>query len=232
VIADFLAAKRDEGRYSEGTLKIFAGWLERCQKYFAPKPLNSLRQRDLEDWRQSLSWVPGPGGKLYAENTVNQAVGTVRLFYRWALAAKLVREDPSSSLRTRRLPKQPRPSIDARRLLALLDGNDYLAVRDRALYGLLVEAEFPSMACARLDLKDLQIDTGALLVGGRRPGIYSLSDGLLADMERYLSYSRPQLALKAAKGEQALFLNRRGRRLSATAIQACLRGYQRQLAKP
>jgi site-specific recombinase XerD len=229
VIEDFLAALRQDG-YSMTSVSVTARWLERCGRYFEPRSLHVLQARDLEDWHQSLSWVPGPKGKLYAENTVNQAVGAVRLFYRWALLSELIREDPSKGLRTPRIPKRPRPEIKLRRLLALLSGDDPVSVRDRAVYGLLFETKLPLLACARLDLKDLQTDTGALLASGKRPGVYSLSQGLTDDLERYLQHSRPRLAVNAAKGEQALFLNHHGNRMHDGVIRARLRDYQRQLA--
>jgi site-specific recombinase XerD len=229
MIEDFLAALRRDG-YSVTSVSVTAGWLERCRQYFEPRPLHVLRARDLEDWHQSLSWVPGPKGKLYAENTVNQAVGAVRLFFRWALLCGLIGEDPSKGLRTRRIPKRPRPEIELQRLLILLSGDHPVIVRDRAVYGLLFETGLPLLACARLDLKDLQTDTGALLASGKRPGVYSLSQGLTNDLERYLQHARPLLAVKATKGEQALFLNRHGSRMHDGVIRARLRDHRRQLA--
>lgn len=230
---DFLAALRDQGRYSDTSLSITAGWLEHCRRFFEPKPLLVLKPRELAEWQQALSWTPGPRGKLYAENTVNQAVGAVRLFYRWALSAQLLDEDPSKDLRTRRVPRRPRRSqdADAKGLLARLTGDDPVSVRDRALVGLIFETGIPIQACSRLDLESLQTDVGALLASGRKAGVYSLSQGLTDDLERYLQHARPLLA-GAVKDEPALFLNSKGRRMSDVVIGVRLRTYLRKPAKP
>lgn len=231
LIEQCIADLREEGRYSEATVKVVISWLERCRTFFEPKSLLALRPKDWEDWHRVLAWTPGRSGKLYAENTVNQAIGVVRLFYRWALARELVREDPSKSLKMRGVPAKSRPNrAEERALLSLLSGDDLISVRDRALFGLILEIQIPLLACVRLDLKDLQTDTGALLVSGRNSGVHSLSQGLVDDLERYLQHARPQLAMLSDQVEAALFLNSQGRRISDQVIRYRLRIYRRKLA--
>lgn len=235
MIDEFIAALRTEGRHAETTVKGTAVWLERCRRYFEPKSLLSLRPRDLADWQQALSWTPGVTGKLYAENTVNLAVGAVRLFYRWALDRELIGNDPSKGLRTRRVPdRTPQSPTEAelRALLGLLAGDDAKSVRDRALLGLIFETGISFCACARLDLADLQTDTGALLTSGRRAGVHSLSQGLVDDLERYLQHARQLLAARGDAGDQALFINSWGGRMTDQVIRSRLRIYRAKLAKP
>jgi site-specific recombinase XerD len=234
MIDEFLAHLRAE-RYSEMTVKATGGWLERCQHHFKPKSLRALRPKDLRDWQQSLFWTPGPSGRLYSENTVNQAVGAVRLFYRWALERKLVRDDPSKDLRTRRVPDRPRQQLDeaeARAMLALLVGDKPKSLRDRALVGLLHETGIPFSACSRLDLDDLQTDTGALMASGRRAGVHTLGQGVVDDLERYLQHGRPLLLARGDSGDQALFINDWGQRMTDQVIRARLRFYRSKLARP
>lgn len=232
MIEDCLAALRARRHYSESSLILTASWLEHCRRFHEPKSLLVLKPQELAEWQQSLSWTPGPSGKLYAENTMNQAVGAIRLFYRWALTVGLVADDSSKGLRTRRVPQRTR-SLEGniKGLLAMLIGDEPVSIRDRAFLGLIFETGIPIKACARLDLKSLQTDTGALLAGGKRAGIYSLSQGLTDDLERYLQHARPFLG-STSRGEQALFLNSKGRRMSDVTMRFRLRSYSRKLAKP
>ena len=228
---EFLAELTREGRYSAATLRVTTAWMERCRVFFEPRSLLVLKAKDWEDWRRSLAWNPGPSGKLLSENTVNQAIGAVKLFYRWALSRGLIHMDPSKELKMRRVPKAKKPEIEVRALFSSLLGDDPLTLRDRALYGLILETGISAKACADLDLKDLRTDLGAVSVGGRQRGVRSLGDGLIDDLERYLQHGRPLLA--AGKGDtEALFLGRRGRRLGGAAIASELRAYRRRFAKP
>lgn len=228
MIDEFLAAARQEGRWSKTTVAITAGWLELLQHSFASRPLLSLKPKELKDWHQGLSWTPGPSGKLYSVSTISQAAGAVRRFYRWAVAEGLLSADPATDLRIVRGNGQRwRPTTaEARRLLALPSPDTTTGIRDRAVLGLLFETGIPVPACARLDLDHLQLDTGALLASGRTRWLHSLSDGLLGDLERYCAHARPALD----RGQSpALFLNVHGRRFEAGAIRIRLRSYRRQL---
>jgi integrase/recombinase XerD len=228
MIDEYLKAMRDGG-YSEETLLLTAAWLERFQRFFAPRSLLVLKVRDLQDWHQSLSWVPGPRGKLYAANTIDQAVGAVRRFYRWALAEGLISSVPTATLRTPRRPSakhwQP-TTAEARKLLAMTSNAMATGIRDRALLGLLFETGIPVAVCSRLDLGHLQLDTGTLLAAGRLREIHSLSDGLLDDLERYLHHGRPLLCRRPS---EALFLGLRGDRLTAEAARVRLADYRKRL---
>lgn len=228
MIDRFVAAARQEARYSETTVAITSGWLELLQRSLAPRPLLDLKPRDLKDWHQGLSWTPGPSGKLYSVSTVSQAAGAVRRFYRWAVAEGLLTRDPSTELRALRgNGKRWRPTTaEARKLLSLPTLDTATGIRDRAVMGLLFETGIPVPACARLDLEHLQLDTGALLASGRTRWLHSLSEGLLDDLDRYCTEARPALD----RGQsQALFLNIHGRRLETGAIRIRLRTYRRQL---
>lgn len=229
MIEQFLEAKRREGRHSEKTLSLTAGWLKRCQRFFEPKQLLDLRADDLREWHQALSWSPGPGGKLYSPNTVNQAIGAIRLFYHWAVAENRISTDPSTLLKTpgAKARERWRPTTaEARKLLAMPSNESATGIRDRAILGILLETAIPISVCSRLDLGHLQTDTGVLLAVGRVRRIHSLSEGLLDDLERYLQQARPRLERDS---NPALFLDIKGQRLTLSAIRMRFSEYRRRL---
>lgn len=217
--------------YAPGSVTAARRWLELLERQF-PGRLASLKAADLTAYQQSLHWQPGPRGKLYAENTVNQAVDTVRRFYRWAVAGGLVAKNPSEHLVTRRPPPIARRELapsDARKLLMDADISTFHGCRDRAILGLVLETQASSGALVRLDLEHFQPDIGALLLQGRRREIVSLSDGLCIDLVRYLSKARPAVA---QPDELAFFVGAHGGRMVCESFRGIIRAHAQQAGVP
>ena len=231
MIEEHLKALRQRGSgYSKATASTAQKWLTCFQIFCGGRCPSDLRTADLVAWHKELVWTPGPSGKLYSPSSVNQAVGAVRRLYRWALAEGLAKSDPTGSLmtrkaepaRTNRLELSP---TEARKLLASPSLETPAGIRDRTIFGVLLETGISRPTCARIDLADLQLDTGALMTRGRTQQIHSLSSGLQSDIERYLREARP-LLLECST--PALFLNSNGYRISGPSIQQSLR-HHRQL---
>ncbi|MFA7483798.1 MAG: phage integrase N-terminal SAM-like domain-containing protein [Vulcanimicrobiota bacterium] len=221
VIEEHLASLRESGDYSKATIALAVPWLLHFQKFCGGRDPAELKPKDLEQWHKHLAWNPGPSGKLYSEATVNTAVGAVRRFYRWGLAAGKFQTNPAETLVTpkakrissQKLTLEPR---QLRKVFSLLEPDTPSSIRDRAVLGVLVETGISRSACSRIDRAHLCFDTGALLTRGRTQQIHSLTDGLLSDLHRYLRDARPLLVTDITP---ALFLNRSGNRLSAPSIQ-------------
>lgn len=220
--------------YSSATLEVTKRWLKHIQAFFEPSGhgLATLKDSHLTDYQRSLSWQPGPQGKLYSPNSINQAVDVVRRFYRWANSNGLLDNNPAAHLVTRRAVAKPRCKLtptEARKLLFCLDLDTFGGSRDRAILGLVLESRVTHPALARLDLGHFQPDTGALWLSGRTSGILSLSDGLVDDLAAYLNKWRPGVA---AKGEEALFVSASGHRMTSSAFRAIIRTRAQQAEVP
>lgn len=203
--------------YAPTTLAITCQWLEHLQSFLGATGLLEVLPGRLTEWNQELVWRPGPRGKNYSQSTVNQAVGAVRRFFRWAAEEGLVTRDPATHLKTRRV-HNPRPELspaESRKLLDATDSTSLTGTRNRALLGVLMETPISRATCSRIDLSHLQMDTGALLTNGRRRKLHSLSTGLLMDLQAYLDFARPLLV---QRDEKALFVSQKGDRLKAPAI--------------
>lgn len=225
MISQHLQALKADG-YSESTIERAEGWLQRLREFAADREFTELRAHDLEQWQKQLRWTPGPRGALYSDNTVNQAVGAVRRFYRYLEAAGELSENPAADLSVPKVHVAKREfSIgEIRTALAAPPRDTPNGIRDRAVLAVILETRITRAACSRLDLTDICFDTAALRSSGRTQAIHSLSDGLQADLERYLRESRPLLISPEHKTE-ALFLNIHGRRLSTPSVRAILRRY-------
>ncbi|MFA5509045.1 MAG: phage integrase N-terminal SAM-like domain-containing protein [Vulcanimicrobiota bacterium] len=216
---EHLAALREDG-FSPRTLEAATRWLHHFKNFCGNRSPVEFKAKDLEQWHKELIWTPGPKGKLYAENTVGQAVGAVRRFYRRLLAEGRLTEDPTATLVTPK-PKKARPqglrlkSRELREVFSRLDLESPFGIRDRAVLGMLVETGISAGACSRINVGHLCFDTGAVLTRGRTQKIHSLTDGLLADLHRYLREARPLLVTDITP---ALFLDRCGNRISTPSV--------------
>lgn len=223
LLSEHLEALEQGGRYSVTTISLTSTWLLKFEAFLGSKSPTELKVKDLEDWNRLLAWTPGPTGKLYSENTINQAVGSIRRFYRWLLAEGRIKTNPAQTLQTKKAkivkPKREYLASEIRELLGSPDLGTASGIRSRALLGVLLETKASHRACSGLDLGHLCFDTETLLTKGRQQKIHALSFGLLADLKRYLQESRP-LLIQAPT--QALFLNKKGERLSKESVNQVL----------
>ena len=135
----------DSHGYSATTLAITRQWTEHLQDFLGPTPLEKASAEQLAEWHRGLLWRPGPSGRNYSQNTVNQAVGSVRRFFRWAREQGLVPRNPSLSLRSKRGDTHKRllTPPEARQLLEATERGNLTSTRDRALLGLWTETGIP-----------------------------------------------------------------------------------------
>lgn len=226
MISEFLEHLRAAG-YSNSTVTLSRSWLEHFESHQV-LPVAKLRSKHLTAYHQSLKWDPGPRGKMYSENTVNQAVGVLKAYFRWCVEQQYLKEDPAQHLVTRRPPPLEQvvlTPLQARALLALPDLNTPTGLRDRAILGLYVEERASAHSVCRLNITDFQADTGALLLRARKRRIVCLGSGLQADLERYLRLGRAGVA---KPGEEAFFVTQRGTRMGGqNALQILKKHCQR-----
>ena len=190
----------------------FCGWLRR-----GGHRLEGVDVRVLAAYATELGAArPGREPRRLAPATVGRKLAAVRSFLRFALGA---RQTPDASLaprRPRRLPDSPKPAeVDS--LLSGLDGDDPLALRNRALLELVYSAGLRSAEAVGLDLGDVDFEQELVRVRGKggKERVVPLGEEAAHQLGRYLRDARPSLARGA---ENAFFLSARGRRLDTSTL--------------
>lgn len=224
-VEQFLAELAHQRRASLHTLRAYRHDLALLQGEAGQRPLAELQSHDLR--RQAMR-LHGQG---LAARSVARTLSAWRAYYRWLARRGQLAVDPCVGLRA---PKRPRAlpkalGIDQTAALLALPGDDPLAVRDRAMFelfyssglrlaelaaldvvlGRLVAGRQPGAGC--LDLAD-----GAVTVTGKRAKTRSVPVG--AQAVAALTTWLEQRVAMAKAGETALFVGRRGTRLSPRAI--------------
>jgi site-specific recombinase XerD len=191
-------------------LRQFAAWLER-----RGLALDDVDVRVLADWVADLGRVRTTGRRL-APATISRKLAAVRALLRSALGPERVPDASLAPRRTRRLPDAPQQrEVDD--VLASLDGDDALALRNRALVELVYSAGLRSAEAVGLDLRDVDFEQELVHVRhgkGAKERVVPLGEEAAFHVARYLR-ARPQLARGAC---DALFLSARGRRLDTSTL--------------
>jgi integrase/recombinase XerD len=153
-----------------------------------------------------------------AASSAARALVAVRGLHRFALREGIVEVNPAREVRPpsppRRLPKAL-PVGDVLRLLDSAGGEDSGPLRDRALLEVLYSTGARISEAVGLDLDDLDEHERTVVLDGKggKQRLVPIGRPALAALDAYLVRARPALAA-SGRGSPALFLNRRGGRLS------------------
>jgi len=167
-----------------------------------------------------------------AVSTQAQYLAVVKAFCGFLERTRRVLEDPARGVPLpvqRRLPRALRER-DTRRLMSVPASSTVFGQRDRALLELLYGTAVRMTECVRLDLMDVDLAQGVLLVRngkGRKDRLLPVPGRARAALELYLQGSRPELVRKSY--EPAVFLSRYGWRLSGVALRKLVRSHGRAI---
>lgn len=149
--------------------------------------------------------------------TMAVVVRGLRAFYRWRSEA-LGCDDPAKVLRSPKVPEVPVRSVtesEHYRLLTSITGNDLLAVRDRALLGVLWASGMRRSEVARMELAHVDLAEGTIEIPRTKTG-KPRRVGLTAEAIKYL-----RAYLKGRRnhhGAQRLWIGRAGRPLTGDGL--------------
>jgi len=151
-----------------------------------------------------------------------KVISCLRSFFRFAAGEGIRPDNPAALLesprRRSRLPEtMDRETVE--RLLAAMDTNSPLGLRDRALFEMIYAAGLRISEAAGLDVRDIDFNEGIARVKGKgsRERLVIFGSEAAAWLKRYLDESRPVLAEGGGR-IPALFVGRSGKRLSRKGI--------------
>jgi site-specific recombinase XerD len=189
-------------------LEPFADWLDG-----RGATLEDVDARLLSDYAAEL----GRGRpRRLAPATIARRLAAARSLIRFTLGAEHVPDVQLSPRRPRRLPHAPKLS-ELERTLAMLDGDEPLQLRNRALVELVYSAGLRSHEAVGLDLADVDFDAETVHVRGKggKDRVVPLGEEAAYRLGLYLRDGRPRLA---AGAENAIFISARGRRLDTSTL--------------
>ncbi|MBM3470726.1 MAG: site-specific tyrosine recombinase XerD [Armatimonadetes bacterium] len=166
-------------------------------------------------------------GRGLAPSTVARRLAALRGWTAFMLREGQIADDPAHDLsparRVHRLPSVL--TVDeVERILGQPQGDGPAALRDRAILELLYAAGLRVSELVALDAGDVHLSMEYVrCVGkGSKERIVPIGSQAVNAIRRYLAMARPVLA--GSRARKALFLNRRGGRLSRQSVWTVLRG--------
>jgi site-specific recombinase XerD len=193
-----------------GDLREFCAWLEERNT-----SLDAVDVRVLADY---VTWLgTARRGRKLAPATIGRKLAAVRAFLKHALGPDRVPDARLGPRRARRLPDAP-TAAEIERTLDSLEGDEPIAVRNRALVELVYSAGLRSAEAVGLDLGDVDFEQELVHVRrgkGGKERVVPLGEEAALWLARYLREARPALARGA---NDAFFVSARGRRLDTSTL--------------
>jgi site-specific recombinase XerD len=186
-----------------------------------------LRYRDLRGYAAALS------GRGLAKSSVARKLAAVRSFHDRMVRRGEAPQNPAELLPTPKRDSRLPAVLGPDQVAALLDripATTSLEVRDRAMFELAYSCGLRAAELTGLDLGDVEFEAETIRVSGKGSKTRVVPIGELAQrwVDRYLRTARPTLV--ASRDERALFLSRRGNRLSTSDIRRRLGLWVREAA--
>jgi len=187
----------------------------------------TLVYRDLRGYAASLS------ERGLARASVARKLASVRSFHDHLVRTGDAEQNPAELLPTpkpeSRLPRVLGPD-EVAALLDRIPATTPLEVRDRAIFEVVYSCGLRAEEVVTLDLGSIDFDSEALRVLGKgsKTRIVPIGEPAQRALDRYVQRARPALA--SGRAEVALFLSRRGRRLSTSDVRRRLALWVREAA--
>jgi len=187
----------------------------------------TLVYRDLRGYAASLS------ERGLARASVARKLASVRSFHDHLVRTGDAEQNPAELLPTpkpeSRLPRVLGPD-EVAALLDRIPATTPLEVRDRAIFEVVYSCGLRAEEVVTLDLESIDFDSEALRVLGKgsKTRIVPIGEPAQRALDRYVQRARPALA--SGRAEVALFLSRRGRRLSTSDVRRRLALWVREAA--
>jgi len=173
-----------------------------------------------------------------AASSITRHLATIRVFFRWALANKIIDSDPTELLerptRWKRLPEVTSPRQMERLLTGVRSASETevdddglrMNLRDRAIMELMYASGLRASETAGLPFNDYYPAQGVVRVTGKgnKQRIVPVHDQAREAIERYCEDCRPALVAKG-KHKGALFLSKTGKPLERVAIWQIVKRY-------
>ncbi len=206
------------GNYARGPEKGFFQFLRL-------KKIGSLNEVDKHTLRDYIAWLMEQG---VVKASIARKLSAIRSFYRYLAREEIL---PANLLEKASSPKLDRrlPSFltlkETERLLEAPDLSKPVGQRDRALLELLYASGLRVSELAQLNVGQVDLDTREIRVWGKgsKERVVLMGRPAAEALTVYYSQGRPKLSGK--RENNALFLNRYGRRLAERRVQRILEKY-------
>ena len=191
-----------------------------------------LVDQDVDDWRavdesRVRDYIARRHRQGAGAPTLQRALSAIRSFYTFLLREGAATHNPAAAVTAPRGTRKLPDALDVDRVSALLDRpvTGGLDIRDRAMFELMYSSGLRLAETVSLNLGDVDFKDALVRVTGKGSKQRVVPVGTVAC--KWLANWLGERTALAAGAETALFVSRRGTRLSARSVQARLARWAR-----
>lgn len=168
----------------------------------------------------------------YSRSTMARRLACLRSFFRYCCRENLAAANPAKALRTPRAGRRLPHFLSTEQVAQLLEAppaNQPMGLRDRAILETLYSAGLRVAELAALDVEDWNRDADILRVTGkgRKERVAAVGRYAAQALSRWIEVRNPDPGASASH-RNAMFLNKKGRRLTTRSVGRLLEKYIRE----
>ncbi|HLB11480.1 MAG TPA: site-specific tyrosine recombinase XerD [Dehalococcoidia bacterium] len=231
-IQDFLNFLTVEKGFSGNTLEAYSNDLSQLTEFLGQGQAKAVQSWADVDKASIISFILSLKERQYAPATLARKAAAVKSFFRFLSAEGILDRDPTEDVDSPRVDKPLPKYLTIEEVAALLEqpakNPSPEGLRDRAMLELLYATGMRVSELVGLNVEDLDLSEGFVrcLGKGSKERMVPLHAEAAGTVSAYLATGRPVLI--ADIGNAALFLNRRGDRLTRQGLWLILKGYASQ----
>jgi integrase/recombinase XerD len=231
-IAGFISSLSVEKGFSPNTLDAYKNDLNQFVDF--------LRKKAAKEDKHQLSWenidrslvldyMVSLKERSYAPATMARKVAAIKSFFNFLVSEGTLKKNPTEGITGPKVGKALPKAISVEDVEKLLEQPDKLtspeAKRDKAMLELLYATGMRVTEMVSLNTRDVNLRAGFVRCFGKgsKERIIPIHSKAIKAVKTYVDEARPRLM--GATGEMALFLNRRGQRLTRQGFWLILKGY-------
>jgi len=229
-ISQFLNFLAVEKNASNNTTQAYRNDLGQLQGF--------LKSQAIAEWpavrsAQIVDYVAHLRAQGYKDATVARKVAATKSFFGFLTAEGMVKDDPTEQLKSPQVGKSLPRALTAEEVDELLEQparrNTPESRRDKAMLELLYATGLRVSELVALDLGDVALESDPVTVRcvgkGDQDRVRPLHQRAVDELRQYIFHVRPRLVRNRREG--ALFVNRRGERLTRQGFWLILKNYAR-----
>jgi len=228
-LAEFLRHLALEKNASAHTVKSYREDLSQAIAFFRtrlPAQATEPTQLTTRALRAYMAWLHERG---FSKSTIARRVAAMRSWCRFLCRQGTLAANPAEGLRSPRQDKKLPHFLNEKDLTVLLEtppADSSIGVRDLAILETLYSAGLRVSELTGLDVTDLDMDAGLFTVRGKgkRERLALMGKPAQKAMERWLAW-REAIANGKAHPPSAVFLNKRGGRLTSRSVGRLIEKY-------
>jgi len=231
-ITNFISSLSVEKGFSRNTLDAYKNDLSQFVDF--------IRKQAAKEDKLQLSWEKVDRSALldylvtlrersYAPATMARKVAAIKSFFNFLVSEGTLKKNPTEGISGPKVGKALPRAISVEDVEKLLEQPDKVstpeAKRDKAMLELLYATGMRVSEMVSLNLRDVNLKAGFVRCFGKgsKERIIPIHNKAIKAVKTYIDEARPRLL--GATGETAMFLNRRGQRLTRQGFWLILKGY-------